>query len=166
MECTFPDLERVSLDDALRIKVKLRYRELLEKILALPLWETYYNTQIKAWIAQVYPELNTPPKLSASAIVRYLVQTYSSLTGGGFLFRETSRAAFVAAIKPLKTKNYLFQYLVEELETRRPEEETCRPSFLEDVASLIGACLQTRECRRPVEEALFVVSLPTKVKNE
>ena len=45
MECAFHDLdfvlEDILLDEALRTKVKIRYRDLLEKNLALPLWTTY-----------------------------------------------------------------------------------------------------------------------------
>ena len=52
MECTLPDLdlEHIGLDNALRNNVKIRYQNLLEKILVIPLWTTYYNTQIKLWI--------------------------------------------------------------------------------------------------------------------
>ena len=168
MECTLPDLdlEHIGLDNALRNNVKIRYQNLLGKILVIPLWTTYYNTQIKLWIKQTYPKLNTPPDLSASNIVQYLVQTYAALTDNRFLFQETNRDAFVTSLKPLKSKNYLFQYLADEMETAPPTEETCRPSLFEEVAALIDRCLHTPECRRPVEEALFVVPLPEKVKTE
>ena len=168
MECTLPDLdlEHIVLDNALRTKVKIRYQNLLEKILAIPLWTTYYNTQIKLWIKQTYPKLNTPPDLSASNIVQYLVQTYAALTDNRFLFQETNRDAFVTRLKPLKSKNYLFQYLADEMETAPPPEKPCRPSLFEEVAALIDRCLHTPECRRPVEEALFGVPLPEKFKTE
>ncbi len=168
MECTLPDLdlEHIGLDNALRNNVKIRYQNLLEKILAIPLWTTYYNTQIKLWIKRAYPKLNTPPDLSASNIVQYLVQTYAALTDNRFLFQETNRDAFVTSLKPLKSKNYLFQYLADEMETAPPPEKPCRPSLFEEVAALIDRCLHTPECRRPVEEALFVVPLPEKVKTE
>ena len=168
MECTLPDLdlEHIVLDNALRNNVKIRYQNLLEKILEIPLWTTYYNTQIKLWIKRAYPKLNTPPDLSASDIVKYLVQTYAALTDNRFLFQETNRDAFVTRLKPLKSKNYLFQYLADEMETAPPTEKPCRPSLFEEVAALIDRCLHTPECRRPVEEALFVVPLPEKVKTE
>ncbi len=185
MECAFHDLdfvlEDILLDEALRTKVKIRYRDLLEKNLALPLWTTYYNTQIKRWIEQTYPKLNTPPDLSASSIVRYLVETYAMLTGDKFLFHETNRDDLAVSLKPLKTKNYLLKYLADEMETRLPlaigdrseaaaeprsGDDTCRPKLFEEVSSLIDRCLKTPAGRRPVEEALFVVSLPEQVKRE
>ncbi len=185
MECAFHDLdfvlEDILLDEALRTKVKIRYRDLLEKNLALPLWTTYYNTQIKRWIEQTYPKLNTPPDLSASSIVRYLVETYAMLTGNKFLFHETNRDDLAVSLKPLKTKNYLLKYLADEMETRLPlaigdrseaaaeprsGDDTCRPKLFEEVSSLIDRCLKTPAGRRPVEEALFVVSLPEQVKRE
>ncbi len=170
MECPLPDLDFVSgplsSDSPLRAKIKTRYRELLERLLAIPLWSTYYNTQIKTWIKQTRPQLNTPPDLSAANIVRHLVQTYASLTNDSFLFQETNRGAFVERLISLKSKNYLLGYLGGAMGAARPGGDACRPTLFEEVATLIDRCLHTPECRRPVEEALFVARLPKNVKRE
>lgn len=160
MECTLPDLEHISLDN-LRTKVILRYQELIEKL--FPLWATYYNTQIKLWIEKTYSKLNATSDLSAPAVVQYLVKAYAAAAGGSFLFQETNRDAFIARLKTLKPRNYLMQYLAAELEILSPG---CHPLLFEEVATLIEKCLHTTEGRRIVEEALFVVTLPEKVKNE
>lgn len=170
MECLLPGLDFVSdpisLDEALRTKIRTRYRELLEQLLAIPLWSTYYNTQIKLWIKQTHPKLNTAPDLSAANIVRYLVQTYAALSNNRFLFQETNRNAFVGRLTSLKSKNYLLGYLGGAMVAARPTGDSCRPTLFEEVAALIDRCLHTPGCRRPVEEALFVAILPKKVKRE
>jgi len=154
----------ISLDDSLRTKVKLRYTKLLEKLLEIPLKSTYYNTRLMLWIKKICPELIAFSDISAFAIVQYLVKMYAALTDNNFLFQETNRKAFVARLKPLKSKNYLLQYLANELETLPPQK--CHPFLFEEVATLIDKCLHTTECLRIVEEALFVDILPELIKNE
>jgi len=103
------------------------------------------------------------PDLSASAVVRYLLQTYATSSSNQFLFQETRRDAFIFALKNHKPSNYLFTYIAAELESL-PYTEECQSRLFEDVAALVAKCLHNPECRHHVEAAIIVDCIPGQLK--
>jgi len=165
LECSMPNLAQIPLTPELRGKVVLRYRDFLEKLFKVPLWSTYYNTQLILWLNTTYPKFAhvEKPDLSASAVVRYLLQTYATSSSNQFLFQETRRDAFIFALQNHKPTNYLFTYIAAELESL-PYKEECQWRLFEDVAALVAKCLHHPECRRHVEAAIAVDCIPEQLK--
>jgi len=165
LECPLPNLAPIPLTPELRGKVVLRYRDLLEKLFKVPLWSTYYNSQLILWLNATYPKFAhvEKPDLSASAVVRYLLQTYATSSSNQFLFQETRRDAFIFALKNHKPSNYLFTYIAAELESL-PYKEECQSRLFEDVAALVAKCLHNPECRHHVEAAIIVDCIPGQLK--
>ena len=151
MGCLMPNLDGVILTDELRRKVFERYYVLLQKVFEVPLWTSYYNTQLVAWLYTTQPGFARAgkPDPSASAVVRYLLRTYAA-GDGGFLFGETRRADFVRALENHAPANYLFAYVAAALNSRPPPEE-CRSGLWGDVAAAVADCLRRPECWKHVE---------------